>query len=408
MSKSLSKKILKTFYLLPQKTKAFIDREDITFILYDAGESKALIPVFDILEECGLNFHILAFATSSRLVKDYQKRVIDLSKKLGKKPYSSQWLREEKLSEKQLEIIFNSLNTNYVVTGMVSSLQQQISKNLKKKGIFVVGYYDSFSPITTGSISYSFLHCLDEVLLPSEDIAENIQNLFPQLRVLVVGQPSIETWQKMIKEGFNENKKFNFNRDGRFTIIYVGGYGHNYSEAFQLFLDSVENELECRIIISLHPKVNGDIEKELLSKKSYPHIEILSKEIPTNCAVLYADLVVTQCSTVGVQAIFIEKPVIFLDVKDSTFNNVAIKNGWAQKISSKEEFLKVLSLGVEDPSKPTKCIFKQGGIPKKASTLIFNAIQAKSRNRIFQVLQRNKELGRTFSQTLSTMRQKNK
>lgn len=406
MSKSLSKKILKTFYLLSERTKAFIGQEDIVFILYDSGESNALIPVLEILEECGLNFHILSFATSSRLVKDYKHKIICLSDEIGDGPFSSDWLREEGLSEGDLESVLKSLNTNYVITGMVSEIQRQISESLKKRGTFVVGYYDSFAGMNPNHITFSFLPFLDEVLVPSEAIGASIKGLFPELRVLVVGQPSIETWRKMIREGRSPEKKSDFEKDSRFTIAYVGGYGEDYAEAFELFLDSIEGEKECRVVVSLHPKVDGKFERELLSQRAYPHVEILSKNTSTNYVVLQSDLVVTHRSTVGVQAIFVEKPVIFFDVPESRFSNVAIENGWAQKVVTKDEFLKVLEAGIEDTFSRSKDIFRQGGIPEKASMLIFNSIQSKARSRIFQVLQNPSEQSKAVSQIVASSEKK--
>jgi hypothetical protein len=385
----LSRKILKTFYLRSTETASFVEDQGITFVLYDAGECNALMPVFDILELSGLNYHILAFATSSRLINKYQNRTVALSDDIRKKTNALKWPRDQKLSEQEITKICTKLNTNYIVTGMVSTLQLQIAIALKARGAYVVGYHDSFSVIAHGGMTYSFLTHLDQLLVPSGAIAASVEGLRSDLNVQVVGQPSVETWRQMLEENSDAEKQ-KFLRDDRFTIVYVGGYGGNYAEAFELFLDSVEELREKRILISLHPKVDGEFEGKLLSKKQCSHIEVLPKGVSTISAVLSSDLVVTHCSTVGVQAIFIEKPVLFFDVPGSKFSNVAIENGWAQQVFSKEEFLKVLAAGFDDSS------VDLSGIPEKASSLIFNSIQAKAKSRIFTPLEKKLSLDNLF------------
>ncbi|MCJ8346126.1 hypothetical protein MJH12_11345, partial [bacterium] len=82
------------------------------------------------------------------------------------------------------------------------------------------------------------------------------------------------------------------------------------------------------------PKVSGELERGVLKKFNPKNIMIAPKSISTRSLVALSDLVVSQNSTVGIQAIFSKKPSLFLTLKDSSYSNFAIKKGWIPKIDT--------------------------------------------------------------------------
>lgn len=387
INKKLSELVLESFYFVSEQTRHLIDEYGLLFILYDSGETEALKPLFSLLEKCHLSYQIITLGTSARILANHAKVLSFSSPKIIESLQQTttyEWQRESMLSEETISDITDQISSGFIVTGMASKVQFQIANRLAENQAHIFSYYDSFAPIKKDSIAFPFLKISQEVFVPTKTLEKNVNQFNEKAKAHIVGQPSIENW---IDEYGKINAQSLYNElhipNNRFTLLYAGGYGTHYEKAFRLFLRSISRLDKLNIVLSLHPKMDGQLEKSLIKEEGCDFIKIADKQIPTNVLVKIADLVVSQNSTVGIQALFVHKPVIYLDTPESTYTNFAIEGGWVAQVFTKQEFVKLLESGVTKHT-PTKLELYHGmGIPKKASTLIFNRIQYKAKSRTF-------------------------
>ncbi|MDB5038494.1 MAG: hypothetical protein JWQ35_2022 [Bacteriovoracaceae bacterium] len=347
----------------------------VAFVLYDAGEAKALEPVFNYLKEHHVPQKIIAIGTARNLVEknpdfiDIQKSC-EVSEKLNSKLGS-----EESLISYDINKITDCLNPTLVVTGMVSTFQKQLSDAMKQRGVPVWGYYDSFSEDGIKE-SRSFLPSLAKVLVPSLSIKKAYQKI-SKAPVEVVGQPTLEEWRdraskmdaRKILEELDLTKSFP-------VVLYAGGYGKGYAAAFKNFAVEATKLKDCIVLVSLHPKSDGMLEQKILSEVPVSGIRIVPKNISTNEVALISDLVVTYQSSVGVQAVFLGKPVVYFDTKGSTYSDLAIQNHWATQVTTPEKFIPTVREKLKEKVyNNNKDVFAAFGIPKDSAQNIGRLIE---------------------------------
>ena len=319
---------------------------DLLVVLYDAGETFMLQPVLPLLTENGINYKVLVMATARNLVStsaDFPKaHQIDLEKTCGVTAHvdPTHWERLQSLDEKDLQKVATCVEPKIILTGMASRIQVQIAQVLKRPGVKVSGAYDGFNPILTSSVAYRFLDQVDQVLVPLERIRAGVRTYRPHLPVEVVGQPALEKWV-LASRNIDRNqilRQLPYLNPRQKTILYVGGYGDDYAEAFELFVQSARQIPNESFIVSAHPKMDGAFEKDIISQKKATNVHVLPSSVSTLEAAYIADLVVTQRSTVGTQALFLGRPVVYLDVPQTKFSNFSIENGWASQVTEAESF----------------------------------------------------------------------
>ena len=129
---------------------------------------------------------------------------------------------------------------------------------------------------------------------------------------------------------------------------------------------------QFNIYVSLHPKVDGFLERKILKKYKNKNILILPKEIKTSRVASVADIIVSQNSTVGTQAIFMGKISIFLDLPTSKYKAFVIQKGLAKKISSSDDFIRYIKqISFKKPKKTENIsLFYYLGIPTDSSRKI--------------------------------------
>jgi hypothetical protein len=345
------------------------------FVLLDAGETKALEPVMKEMDIAGLNYKIIAFGTAWDLIKKHPKAVDIYSETNAPVGLNSlKWDRFQSVDLEFLHNVYTLVPAEIVITGMVSKIQSQIGQFFKERGAEVLLYYDGFSPLTIHPFTIEMLHAASVILAPSSSVAKSIHALMPDLRIDVVGQPTLEHWINEIKRmDVQQLKSLLKLEDQKPFLVYISGYGKGYKEAFCLFVEAVQHVENFHIGISLHPRMDGTLERKILEDYKCSHVFIVPQGVPTSHVVSIADLVVNWQSTVGVQAAFLGKPVIYLDNESSDYYCLAIENGWAVKCTSVAEFLNILdSIKLE-----TACWrerFQKSGLPRDSARIIFRKI----------------------------------
>lgn len=356
-------------------------RSDILFVLYDAGETLALQPVMECLDNAHVKYAAMVMGTSRELMRG-RPHVVDLNKDCGVNAVVDQttWPRARALSDSDLSKAANCVSPALVVTGMVSKAQEQIAHAIARATVESVGYYDALTPLAAGTVAVEFLPELSELWVPTKPIADRIRQDYPRVLVQVVGQPTLENWAEKEKNldepairrqlGLNEKQK---------TILYAGGYGEDYEEAFTLFANAASKLTGYNLLVSLHPKADGSFERRILREQGAEgRVYVIPKSISTLQAAAVSDLVVCQRSTVGMQALFMGRPVIYLDVKNSLYSDPAISNGWAPQFADVESFTaQIYSQLKFKPGEYLKDLYGRSGIPPQSAALMAGLLKDK-------------------------------
>jgi hypothetical protein len=355
---------------LPIKTK-------ILFVLYDAGETNALISVFKILDEKKVDYKVLLSGTSRSIMKECEN-CVDIQKDCHTQSYVDQatWQRETPLSDEDLKKVEECIKPTLVVAGAVSNLEFQIAQLFEKKKVPSIIYRDDLANLDfTQAKTAFFQHQPQELWVASHSIANQIRKSYSRVKVKVVGQPVLEDWMLSLKnadlnsirtslKGFNSVQS---------TVLFAGQYGENYAEVFEMFLKAASKNLNLQYLISPHPKTNGEIEKKISEK--YPQVKLIfvPKNIGTKNAAFVSDIVVAKSSTVLLQALFCNKKTYYLDLPTSTYKNFAIENKWIKQFFTHEELSKELK-AFKTNSKKIMDFYNASGIPNHSAEVISNAL----------------------------------
>jgi len=118
------------------------------FVLYDIGETFALLPVLSLFEQNQIEYQILSLANASQKLKNHPK-CSDLNALLSldlKKPVEL-WPRDLRLTPENLQTIWEMFAPKRVIVGMASFMQLQIAEKFKGNAeIFC--FYDNFNGLT--------------------------------------------------------------------------------------------------------------------------------------------------------------------------------------------------------------------------------------------------------------------
>ncbi len=350
----------------------------LLFVFYDAGETLAFQPVLKQLDHDHVEYRALVMATSRNLFPS-SKEVIDLVKDCGvsKEINDGQWTQERSLGLEDLSKVKNCVSPKILVSGMISEAQRQIALTFKNSSK-TIGYSDSLSYIEPETFTSKYLSSFSEIWMPSSLQVTQFRKLYPQIPVIAVGQPTTEVWgfEKIDKAAIiKELPKYNKNLK---TILYAGGYGDDYYKAFELFVKATLDQKNYNIFVSLHPKGDGSIERRILAKYKSNPILILSKSLKTREVAMLADVIVSQSSTVGTQAVFMKKRSIFFDVPGSKYSAFVIDSGLAERVSSEQDFKSSLAQSFSgDSNLDYSEVLKQLGLPAHSTLIISKLLKKK-------------------------------
>ncbi len=345
---------------------------DLLFVLQDAGETNALLPV---IEQCAVfreNFIVLTGGTASEIMGQklgLKEKWITFDQLGVKEEIDKTWQRDQKISADSLDRIKDELSPKRVITGVAFELQGQLLELFKSKETFA--YWDNIN--FEGSDPYfqtakKVAKVCHTLLVPSRSFTQS----YPHAHV--VGKPSLELWKDQLK-GIQTRivaAKLPFAIKSP-IIVFVGGYGREYDEALRLFLDYAKDLKGYTILLNPHPKLEGKVECEELKKSNLPHIHLLEKNwnISTMEAIALADRVICHQSSVGVEAAAAGKDVIYLIPSHQTYTNLLIEMGSGSKVSSFEELQESLQ-----KKNPKKDPFETLRIPQDSVNLIYKSLHS--------------------------------
>lgn len=332
----------------------------LLFIFFDAGETLALSPVLRDLQSRNVTFKVIAMATAGEVIDIPPSSLIHLDQSHSADRYTP-------LPDDTIDRLASAYSVDIVISGMVSKAQHQLLHAFKAKQSQVITYYDPFESLKPTSIAFPFLDVADHILVPCETVATSIRDLSKGPTVTCVGHPTLEEWVQA-------SLHFHHQPAAKKTILYLGGYGPDYDQAFSLFVDAIHSFRSHNIVVALHPKTSGAEERSILRAKGADYIRILPKDVSSITASQSADTIVTHRSSAGVHALFTGKPVIYLDIADSGYSNVAITKGLAPQVMSRNAFEEKLESFLSNPLPRTKNLYCKAGIPRYSSKNISDII----------------------------------
>ena len=362
-----------------------VTQTDVAFVFYDAGETLALEPVIKLLESRNIKAKALIMGTARSLLKDCH-HCLDIQKDCGTHETVDQnvWDSAKQMGAGDLDRVWECVKPRLVVVGTASEVQWQIAQKFKDHGVDSIAYDDALSIVEANPLSAKFL-ALKTFWVPSRLIREQVKKLSPKSNVIAVGQPTLENWRVA---SLNENPKSIVDqvpgyRAGKITVLYAGGYGEGYRDAFLLFLQAASERPDYQYMISPHPKMDGSLEKELLQLYPNIHAVFVPKSVGTMKAAIISQVVVSRDSTVGVQAVFMNRPTIYLDVPGTSYSNIAIQNRWARQAFSKIQFNEFVHNALSSAPKNHPDIFNLAGIPMNGAMTMAEALieELKSRSK---------------------------
>jgi len=237
------------------------------FVLFDAGETEALIPVAEELKVRGEEVTVLKFDPKQRD-------------------------RYEPLPESEIL----GYDPNVLIVGDASILQLQFVKAYRGKAKTIC-YYDNLleiDKIPYAPLIREFEKEVDLFLVSSSLAAQSSK----AQSLEIVGNPDLDLFEKKVGE-IPVTK-------GRLT--YFGGYDTDYEDAFRAFIEYVLN-YEGEVIVRPHPKTDGELERRLTQGTPIKVGESLSSIE----AVGRSELIIIHRSSIGTKAAIAGKKVLSIE-----------------------------------------------------------------------------------------------
>jgi hypothetical protein len=346
---------------------------DTVFILQDAGETNALLPVIEKYAQNNENFLILtagqATDTLSQKINLKNKTLsfdqLGISEKIDKS-----WKRDEKISEESLKKITDEIEAKKVVAGVAFELQGQLLEAYKARKSQTFAYWDN--PSYEGTDPYfqtaqKVAKTPDLLLVPSKAF----KNAYPQAEV--VGQPSYELWKQQLSgiQPSTVTAKLPFSLKSP-VIVFLGGTGSEYDEAFKQFLSYAGDLKGYTVLIAPHPRLGGKVEKKELEKRTFSHVHLIEESwnISSMEAIAIADHVICHKSTTGINAAVAGRAVIYFIPSNQVYTNLLIEQGGAPVVSSLDE----LTASLRTKQSFGKDPFKILKVPQGSVDLIYDRI----------------------------------
>ena len=287
----------------------------VAFVVFDAGETLGLLPVAASLRSTGTEVTWLPLTPwAAELLSANGEPSYPLPD--GASGMSHVQDRNAVSEVGYWEEVLIGNPPALVVLGMVSVAQGQISDRLRDAGISTRGFFDGFQPPTPGSIGAETAPSYDEIWVPTDRVREGFQAL--GLGALVVGQPSLESWRRAAEEVDRDAVR---RRQGigaaDHILLFAGQYGPGYEEVLGSFLGAIQELLVSDssgiLVLSPHPRTDGTAERSALEKAGLPRAVMAVEGISTMELATTSDVILTWNSTVGVQAAFMGKRVVYFE-----------------------------------------------------------------------------------------------
>lgn len=367
---------------LPKPIKA-----EILFVLYDAGETNALLPVLQDLERRRINFRVLVMATAATKITPnmFPGKVLTLRDVGIKATVDANTPRTRSLSIWDEFILSLRLDPKAVVVGVASRIQESALRAFPNAKTFA--YLDNFnydpaheSFATVEKVQAAAKH----VLCPGNNVIQQFKKDKTR-KFQVVGKPSLDAWDKTIAEICSPNgmeqmiektapgEQLNqllytqrmmkeIQKTNKVAITLIGGYGKGYEVIDPLFVKLKKKLEEKNYIVfnQLHPKVLSQTKQKA----------DLTTEQALALSKLSGGTVIGYNSSVPFDAALIGIDALYIAPEDAPpFKHFAVQERIMPSVKSMEELLQHL----EQPKQPQP-LRELLQMPANSTELIIQAI----------------------------------
>lgn len=378
------------FYGLPNKGCRLCQATnlDTLIVTYDMGDLNALKPVAEKLNQKGHRIALLGLGQSYKVLQTPNKPAYVMSLSPGENCE-----REQLLTEAEVKTLVKAYQPKIVLTGIAAAAQAQVLNAYQNKA-FTIAYYDNFEDPKTKDFIIPFmkqirLKKLFAFYLPSETTKNFFKSFlkdFPECNAtaqVVVGNPSLEAWDRIFAETNTRDlrTKLAIPLDKK-IIVFAGGYDPTYATFFKVFVAGVKDKANLQILVTHHPKTDGHIEEDIIKEAGALNIRLLkastlspeeAKLFTTSTLSTIADIVACHQSSVGLQALYKERPVLFV-ADPKTYKNFLIEQGLAAIAGTPEEVKEAIEkiLAAANQNRPS---LAKIGIPSGATDRIVEQLE---------------------------------
>ena len=350
---------------------------DILLIANDRGESQVFSQLLPELARRNLSAQVLTMGQAETVFAN-QKEAVRINT-LGSLPENATDDRTQQLDKETLERIATQLRPAIVVTGMSHAIQAQLANRFKTAGATTIAFYDNFDLISQSQYVVPWLETttgVDELLLPGHYQAVDAGKLpaFANSQIAISGNPALEQWDIvfLITNEAQEKQRLAL-APKRPVILFTGGYGDEYEQWLQLFLQAMAERPDLQVLIAPHPKTDGQLERDAVAGLQLTNASVRDDTTSTAQLATVADLVVTHKSTTGFQAAWQGLPVLFVAADDYT--NILIDAGLASRASSWQQILNNVHRYIDQPKRRETVSFKMLGVPDQSLQRIADHLQ---------------------------------
>ncbi|OQX39254.1 MAG: hypothetical protein B0D91_01920 [Oceanospirillales bacterium LUC14_002_19_P2] len=353
------------------------DTVDILLIANDQGESQIFKLLLPELARRNLSAQVLTMGQADTVFAD-QKEAVQLNT-LGSVSENAANDRTQQLDKETLERIATQVRPAIVVIGMSHAIQAQLANRFKTAGATTMAFYDNFDLISQSQYVVPWLETttgVDELLLPGHYQAVDAGKLpaFANSQISISGNPALEQWDIVFLITNKAQEKQLLALDPkRPVILFTGGYGDEYEQWLQLFLQAMAERPDLQVLIAPHPKTDGQLERNAVAALKLANASVRDGATPTAQLATVADLVVTHKSTTGFQAAWQGLPVLFVASNDYT--NILIDAGLASRASSWQQMLNQIHRAIDQPKRPETVSFNMLGVPEQSLQRIADHLQ---------------------------------
>ena len=293
--------------------RADSEAPSVAFVVYDAGETLALLPVADRLRGRGIEVRWIPLTPwAADLLGANQEAFLDLPELIGEMPHVAARDAETDVAFWEEALARNP--PELAVSGLVSTAQAQLGMWFQTVGIESRGFHDGFQPPGPESISARTASAFDGLWVPTVRVKDGFDAL--GIPAVLAGQPTLEAWRRTSGEvDVPEIRSRIGTREGDRILLFAGQYGLGYEEVLASFLEELGPVLSADsslvLVVSHHPRTGGEIEMGALEEAGLPRATMAPEGLPTMELAVAADVILTWTSTVGVQAAFMGKPVVY-------------------------------------------------------------------------------------------------
>lgn len=324
--------LLISFTLVAHADSSTTRRPKVLIFVYDAGETLGLLPIAPLLEAEKIDVRWVPLTPwSLRLLKQENKSYVEPPADLDNMSHVKD--REAEMGSDFWARLVAEEKPDLAIVGLVSRAQEQLARGLKARDIRTVGFYDAFDPTIRDAVVWRVARQVDTVWVPTGAIKSNLNELGLR-KVKVMGQPALETWYRLAAtvKPASLYARMQIPPDKK-ILLFAGQYGEGYAEILEAFLRAALVELNRRqdlyLVLSYHPKTTGKLEQEAIQKHPHPRLMLMPQGMNTAELATASSAVITWRSTVGIQAAFLGKPVLYFNFNLRDYTNDLIEKGLA-------------------------------------------------------------------------------